>query len=180
MPTPTATGAISVPKRKLAEVLAEAETWQLWCELAYPDAAAADKLIDGIGGTKRIFYPTADSRDLGTLYDRMPLAVIGNGQQWQMPTVAGGAGNYMRPAGQLALIIADRDRYPDSLEASQRDFENRLGDLMDDLAALSGRSDRLAMDLIEQFIPPSLPPEEETDANPGRVWWAAGYLIDWK
>jgi hypothetical protein len=180
MPAPTATGPISVPKRKLCEMLAEAETWQTWCGLAYPDAAAADKLIDGIGGTKRIYFPTADANDLGELYDRMPLAVVGNGTSWTMPTKAGGAGNYMRPNGQLSLIVADIDRYPDNLESSQREFENRLGDLMEDLRNLSGRSDRLAMDLIAQQIAPSLPPEDEQNARPDRTWWAAMYLIDWK
>lgn len=57
---PTPAGPYTVPLHKLAQMIAECAAFQERCGLTYPDALAEDKLVNGEGGLKRIYYPAIE------------------------------------------------------------------------------------------------------------------------
>jgi len=175
MPGLAAEGPLSGPTYKLALVVSESPTLRVACGLAADDAAAADKLIDGVGHAKRIWYPTAPT--LETL--AKPAAIVSrpaDAQHWER--VAGGSQNYLWPRGNLRVTFTDEGRHGRDLELSQRYFDNLVGKIVDEIKDLAGRDDRLTIHTITEEQGPVLP-EEWDEAGQDALYFWASYLFEW-
>lgn len=163
---PTPAGPYTVPLAKLADMLAETAAFQEQCGLTYPDGECLEKLVQGDGGFKRIYYPALDN---DAWKDKLPIAVVAQGDAWRLPRVAGGGRNFFHsPDGTLELILCDIDRAEWSLEAGARTFMNWVGAVLasgdDDrpgLTELSALDDRLSIEEVSQLDPPALSPRDE-------------------
>ncbi len=165
-PIPLPTGPLTTPLSKLAALVAESATFR-----------AAVGAADSTAALTKIHFPC-----LATPYlrDALPCAVLQQGPSWSLEQVAGGSQNWLWPApgSSIRLILADCDRYPKDLEASGVAFLNYCGGVLQDLADLAGRDDRLDVTGIRQEVAPVLPSQEEDKA--GAVWWKASFLIAWR
>lgn len=185
--SPAPLGPLTTPLHKLAQMLSECAAFQTRCGLTYPDAAAEAKLVNGSGGLKRIFYPALEVDAEGRYpLDKVPLAVISFGDDWELPLVAGGARNYTHaPRGALFLELIDACReYHSNLEAGTRDFANFVGRVLAtgdeaepglfDLAALN---DRLTINNISQIERPQLFDDLASEEAKGKRYWMAKFQI---
>jgi hypothetical protein len=174
-PPPTAVGPWLVPLRKLAEVLSESATFRVACGLAADDDEAAEKLIDGVGAARRIWYPTVELERVTTA---LPLAVIEPGGGWTWTQVAGGASNLLWPTrGNLILILADVDRAEGDLMAGMSLFGNFVGQTIAEIAELAAVDDRLATTAISEEIPPFI--ADQADVGAEGSWWRTLYRVSW-
>lgn len=168
---PSPVGPLTVPLAKLADMLAETAAFQEAAGLVFPDGDANEKLIQGLRGKKRIFYPALEETEFR---DYLPLAIIMQGDDWNMAPVAGGSQVWFHgPTGSLELILAAPDRER-SLEAGARAFMNWVGTVIQSdepryperrpgLLDLSGKDDRLAIRGVSQLDKPAISPREEAD-----------------
>lgn len=179
---PQPLGPYTVPLHKLAQMVAECAAFQGRCGLTYPDADAEEKLVDGDGGMKRIYYPALESID--AVLSKLPAAVISESEDWSIPMVSGGARNYSHgPRGALELILMDHDRYSGSIEASKRDFMNFVGltlqsgdDDAPGLFELAALDDRLIINEITQLDPPEMCSRDAQNQYQ-RLYWSARFQI---
>lgn len=154
-------GSFSLAADGLRRLLAESPTWQ--AELRVATAAAASDSIyfrNAVGSARR------------------PLAVISPGARHAWRLVAGGAQNYLRPEGQVALYMArdTADPWLDDLLEAEFDATNFFGSVIDDIAGAAGSDDRLPVVQIELATIEETPEEEWQSV--GRFWFCV-YLFDW-
>lgn len=190
-PDPDPEGPLLVPLTKLVTLIAASPVFRARCGLETDDPDANDKLIEGQGGTKRIFYPAADLSQ----WDVFPAAVVQFGPEWTWDRRAGGHRNFLLTGGSLRLILLDEAKYmpgrgPGDIERSLRDFSIFVGNLFADLASAFGLNDELdgvsirTEDLRDQDGGsmdggPKLCPLTE-EVSRGRAYWHATYLVEWQ
>ena len=122
--TITPTGPLAIPAERLREIVSQSATFQT--EGGFADAAAAKD---------RIFFKDATG-DVDP-----PWAVISTGVVLDLSLVAGGFQNWLRPSGDLVLLLAKRtnpDFYEDLIQADW-DASNLIGGVMIDIAILAGK-----------------------------------------
>lgn len=134
-----AIGPMSEPKEKLVRLVAESQTWQDWCGVVTPEAARAR-----IFRNRAVFLNHALER---------PYAIASWTDDFEYREASGGSKVWLLPAGTLWLYLTDRYRHPDS-ENNLLEFENRVGQVLADLAALAGVDDHLAVRNIKTDTPP--------------------------
>ena len=165
------------PLVKLAEIVSETQAFQERAGLTYQDGNASEKLIYGRFSEKqRIFLPSAPCQ-LQDLLDLMPVAVIQRAQ-FHATTRAGGQQNYVRPFGQLRLILADVDRMG-GIVPSMIDFDNFAGQVASQAYALFAKDDRLDASGIHEWPDGSKLCSETEQFSRGQFYWMTEFLIDW-
>ncbi len=160
-------------------MLSECASFQTAAGLTYPDAAAEAKLVNGDAGQKRIFYPLIPTTAEGLIaLDRVPVACLTWGDDWQLTSNAGGARNYFLggPRGELILELIHTEQYTE-LEASTREFGNWVGLVIQSgdeaapgLVELAAADDRLAINGIRQLDKPQQYERVEEAARGKRFW----------
>lgn len=174
-PEPDPYGPLMMPLAKLATLLAVVPAFQIRCGLSGEDGLGVEKLLDGdYGATKRIFYPVADPREVMVF----PSAELYIGDEFEYSQWAGGEHNYLLPSGAVDMILVDRDRHPQDLERSTRDFLTYVGTLLREMKDQAARNDELAITSIRQKQKPLLCPVAE-EASQGWAYWHAVYSVMW-
>lgn len=172
--TPTPTTPFSDKIHTLGRMLAAAEIFRTQSGLAADDPDAEANLLGEDSDVRRIYYPERDDEELLSLF---PLAIIAPAAGRRYVAIGDGAGTTMvHDRGILLLAVLDEDRTPGdgpfNLEQSGRAFENFWGQVVDQLAAQSGRDwdpddypgetySRLRIAAIEEIQPPQLSAREE-------------------
>lgn len=174
-PAPVPSGPRSTPLAKLVALVAVCPTFRVRCGVTDDDQASAKLIAGDHSSPRRIFFPDVD----WTKHDVFPSAVVQPGPEWRGETDAAGRRHYLKFSGSLRLILLDEDRYGGDMERSLRDFENFLGDLMQDLATRFARNVNLAATAIRLELPPALATDEEVISRGGKAYWSASFLIDW-
>lgn len=163
MPAPIAAlGSFAEPVGKLRSMLANCASWQAGCHASGPAEALESIYLRNAVGT-----------------ERRPLAVITPGFAHRYTLIAGGAQNYLRPAGSVYLYLA-RDTDPPYLEdlvEAEIAAANFFGQVIDDLILQAGEDDKLAIVSVD-LIAFDESPEETWQSPSGRFWFAA-YSIGW-
>lgn len=111
----------------------------------------------------------ADAYDAGEELRRMrPMAVIESAefvyQQYGVDD-----GNNLAAAGALAMIIIDNTRHPADHKQSKADFLDFAGNVIDQMAELSGVGDYAPLSAIDVIGKPLRSPVEDRDADD---WWS--------
>jgi hypothetical protein len=152
-------GPISIPQRKLVELVAESTTFR-----DRVGAVDSDTAMPFIHTPYAAIVPSLDSI-------KKPCAVVCS-SAWGLKRVNN---TFLRPDGcVLTLTFAAEDRYPDNIAWSQTDFENFCGGVIADLAALQGVDDRLAIDSIRRSL------ESSTSDEPlvkGGWYWISVFEV---
>jgi hypothetical protein len=91
---------------------------------------------------------------------------------------ASGGRNLLRWSGQLDVLIADNDRFPDDLQESQIDFETYLGCVMDDVRRYAAEDDKLAVSAIDVVEPAAY--SNLIDLPSVTPFWIAKFRVDWE
>ena len=178
-PTADPEGPLLTPLTKLAELVASCPTFRERCGLDADDPDAYEKLLEGKHGSKkRIYYPMCDLAQASN----DPLVTIAWGPEWAWQVDAGGARHYLKCAGKLWMAIHDKDRYPNDIETSARDFATFVGNFIAELASNFGWDDELTGDRIMQA-----PIGPNDDGGPkfspliqgGPPFWSVFYFIHW-
>jgi hypothetical protein len=193
----TPTGVLSVPKAKLAAILAASGTLQAWFGGApegpdyFFDSFAGGEFdcqsgdaFDALCGSvpdplDKIFYSFLEEADAEQMAALRPFAVV-LWDHFQMRQIAGGGRNLLWPRDpQLRVILTDND--PVQPEAtggvataqqiieSDTIFENLLGGVIGDIANLAAVDDYLAITAIDLDMP--------LTRNPPKDWAAAGSYL---
>jgi hypothetical protein len=157
-----AAGPISIPVRKLVELVSQSTTFQTRCGVS--SAAAAYEFIH---------HPELRANGLWEISG--PLAVVG--------TVNFGISRVdnklLRPSGcSLALLLTDDDKYPDRPDWSQIYFENFIGQVAAEIAALQGTGTNLPIDSINLMESKKTGPENQTP-DQRNVYWLAFFEVNW-
>jgi hypothetical protein len=161
-PSIAAAGPISIPVRKLVELLAESTFFQA--------RVGASSKTDAY---PYIHHPELHAKGLYEI--KGPLAVVGTAG-FSLSRVDN---RLLRPSNcSLALVLSDDDRYPDSPERSQTDFENFVGQTLAEIAGLQGVDTRLPIDSIHLADSRKI---GVTAATPGQrnVYWMAMIEVHW-
>lgn len=155
-----ALGPISVPVRKLVELVAESATFQT--------RVKADSVEEAM---KFIHHPHLRANGFEEI--KGPLAVVSSQPcTWERVDA-----NQLRPTGVLVLTLSNDDKYPEKSDWSQIDFENFCGQVIQDICELQGKNTRLTIDSIVQSIPASL--SHPTAAGPDQrsAYWISTFEI---
>jgi hypothetical protein len=142
------TDPLSHPLGLLATHIANTSTFRTWCGLPAEDAASTDKIRDGLGFPRRIYWPAYYESlvDVVNLLPKMPICVIS-------PPAAGGLAmskltddDAYEHTGTIDVSIMDRTRAGLDLEKAGRLFMKRLGFLMLELQRIDHANDRLGIE----------------------------------
>lgn len=160
-PNPTPLGPLSLSVRKLVELVAESAAFQARCGVATQAAAYA-----------RIWHPDIEMQAMAHFTG--PAAVV--------MTAAFGLARidpyHLRPDGcQLGLLLTDDDQFPRDPLASQTDFENWIGQVVQQIAAIQGTGERLTIDRITMSVPPQH--THPADAGTRKPYWMAVFDVHW-
>jgi len=157
-----ASGPLSTPVRRLAELIAESPAFQQWTETNSQGEALA-----------RVHHPHL--RNNTNLMDvKKPVAVVST-QSFGLARVTN---RQLRPdGGVLRVILSDVDRYPTRSDWSQTYFENQVGQVLSEIAALQGDDERLAIDKITLVSPPML--SRPQVAGQKQPYWVALVDVAW-
>lgn len=172
-------GPLLHPLNRLADMLVLSPTFAELVGEDIDDPNLADKLLRGVGGTKRVFVPEFKSDK----YDLYPAAVIGFGGpgclHWT--SVAGGQQNYLRPdRGMVRLtLIGAAEALAGDIEVATKNFARVAGKIVDEINALAARDDFLAIDEADLEIQPLQPSEQEVQSLGHTYCWCS-YLFIWK
>lgn len=168
------TGILSTPKHKLRELVAETAAWRAW--------VGAQTALQA---REKVFYSVLADEVMQAL---RPLAVI-QLADYSLAKVSCGVGNDLWPREpKLRLIVQDNDRAnvqvaqnqidPDLILAGDIEFENRLGDVLAQMAELAAVDDRLAVSEIRMETPIVRNPREDW-ASQGVYMWSS-WLISFE
>lgn len=130
----TATSVLALSKAKLREALSVSPTFQA----ARGVATAADAL-QAIHMAARY---AKDEREFASL---RPFAVVGTEAELDYVQDSGGTKNYLAASGAVYLYLTANDEAPDDPAEGSLIFDNFCGGVMDDLEAIAGLDDRLAI-----------------------------------
>lgn len=176
---PSPQGGFTTPVVRLAEMVADCESFQTAAGLIAPDPDAREKLIyGGLGAAQRIFFPTLELiGELEHLIERLPIAVIQLPTGWGYDKRAGGGRNFLPyPDGELELLIAARDDAPSDVTKGFLGFGNFLGNFVLELNAQSGLSDRLPYERIRLRDTLGKSSRQE-EASAGGGFWSAWFTV---
>jgi len=181
-PTADPEGPLLTPLTNLAELCASCPTFQERAGLTAGDPDAVAKLLNGDEAEKkRIHFPMVDLDQ----HALDPGIVLSWGPEWSWATDAGGIRHHLKASGDLWMGIHDKDRYPNDLETSSRDFTTFVGNFMAELAFQFGYDDGLTGDRIRQAPVgpdddggPKLSPLREGAAE-DQYEWSVFYFIHW-
>lgn len=139
---------LSHPLGLLASHIADTATFRTWCGLPAEAAESSDKLLTGVGFSRRIYWPAyyQSLADVPNLLPTLPICVIS-------PPEAGGLAmskltddDVYDHTGAIDVLILDRSRAGLDLEKAGRVFMKRLGFLMKELQAIDHANDRLGIE----------------------------------
>lgn len=140
--------------------------------------ATSDQAI----AAQHVHYPWLDfDLDGPGLSDRLPFAVIEQGDDVAWETFAGGESNYMQPHGQLLLTFADVDRFPGDQKKSFIDFLNFTEGVIADIAQASAYDSHIVAMRIRQVQKPGMAHPSEPQANGGGLiqYWGCRWAVEW-
>jgi hypothetical protein len=142
-------------------MVAESDAFQARCNVTSADEAMA-----------RIHHPDYS----GPALDEVAgvIAVVYSG-----PLILSRINNKdLRPdSPTLFLLVRDDDRYPNSREWSQIDFENFVGVMVAEIAAVQGQGTRLPIAAIRQVQPSQITPPRA--GGPGKDYWLTAFEVEW-
>jgi hypothetical protein len=196
----TPTGLLSVPKAKLAAILAASPTLQAWFggPIDGPpfffdgftgdefDALTGLEFDDLLGAApdvaQRIYYSFLRSDD-ATMAAMRPFAIV-DWDKFQMSQIAGGLRNELWPKEPTLRVIltdndpiqhADPNGFVTAEEIQEGDiiFENLVGGVLNDLSCMAGVSDNLSITDIDLDIPPTRNPPKDWASDAGSYLWAS-------
>lgn len=145
--TGAATSMVLSPKEKLRELLAESGTLQAW--FGAPGDIEAVK--------KRIHFSYFDDPNLRAL---RPFAVV-MWDDFSMVKIAGGDRNYLWTRdSQLMVMIQTNEPNPKDPDEGDRDFEKKIGLVLEEITDLAGLDDRLAVSAVSLEQCPGRPPRD--------------------
>jgi hypothetical protein len=158
-----AEGLLSLPVRRLAELVADSRSFRLAVGAATP----ADAL------KTRIHHPHVRMQ-LEDNQIALPLAVITR-SRFRLRRVA----TYMmRPEDcALDLILRDWDQVPERTDHGQLRFDNWCGNVISEIAELQGRDGRMAIDSISAAEPSKV--SSLKTLGDGQPFWSAAFEIVW-
>jgi hypothetical protein len=163
METIEAKGPISIPVRKLVELVAESMYFQQRVK-----ANSADEAM------QFIHHPHLRASGLEEI--KGPLVVIST-KAFGLSRVDN---KQLRPEGcMLDLTISDDVKYPDRSDWSQTDFENFVGQMLSEIASLQSEGTRLAIDSITQTIPASINRLPAGGPSQRNAYWITSFDIHW-
>jgi len=111
------------------------------------------------------------------LQSARPFAVVWPADRQDFEMVAGGGQNWLEGHGDVVLILTDRDRHPGAREQSGTDFAGWVDEVLADIAAASGLSDRMTINRI-QLLQRPLRTATKDEPSAGAFWQAA-FVFSW-
>ena len=149
-----AVGPLSVPKEKLLTALLNSGALYTWWN---QPANVAD----------RLYYSMFRVPDMQAA---RPFGVIELTKDFSYEQFSGGDQNYLSlRGGALRLTLTDIDRYPNDIHDGDLFFENNLGLVIQDLAAIAGADDSLTISRISF--------EQTPTRNPPAAWQTEGMYL---
>ena len=117
------------------------------------------------------------SDDPNSLAHARPFAAIWPADPVILSMIAGGTRNWLVAAGDLVLVLTDRDNYPgrENRRKSGLDFAEFVEDVIRDIRNNAGRDDRLDVRSIEPIL---FAHSAERDEPSGGFWHAA-FQVHW-
>ncbi len=166
-PVPVPDGPLTKPLARLIDLVAASPTF-----VARAGGADAAELIEGTGGTQRIYFPEVDLDAL----DVFPAAILEIGDL-EFDQDAGGDRNYLAASGVVSLLLVDKGQYEDDLQRSCRDFLNFAGKTFYEISQMFAVSDNLAGHGMSGFWGPRRDALPTDDGVIDR--WMAGVEVHW-
>jgi hypothetical protein len=173
-------GPLLSPLVNLAQMVAASPTFLTACGLDPMDPNAPLVALGQLDGIKRIYYPEADDnlwKDVTTLF---PLCVIDLGASPRHATrVSAGGMSYLRPDGDLHMVLAQDDQAQGNVQESKAAFARFVGKILGDVEALAGISSNLDIVETEILFGPFTCSEAEQTARNGKLYWWTQIEIKW-
>ena len=157
-----ALGPVSIPVRKLVELIA-----------ASPSFQARVKVTTATDAFGFIHHPELRVSSLDEITG--PLAVVGT-ERFGLASVEP---RFLRPSDcSLMMILSDDDRYPERADLSQIDFENFVGLVMADIALAQGEDTNLTIESMELIETCKSGPEVQ-GVDKRKAYWIAPIVVKW-
>lgn len=166
MPDVTPSGLFSLPVTRLQTLLANSATWQTWTETETAEEAAG-----------RIHLIEADTE--GDNAVDLPCAVIWQGDDFSLYTIATGERNHFADQGSLMLWIEAEipETYRDDPRNTQVWFMNQVGAVLLDMIELAGSNTYLNVTGMELTYGPSESDERKRESIGYRI--ACEFKVSW-
>ena len=111
------------------------------------------------------------------LQNARPFACVWPADRQDFDQVAGGGQNWLAGHGDVVLILTDRDRHPGDREASGTDFAGWVDEVLADIVAAAGLSDRMAITAVKLLQRP-LRTATRDEPSTGAFWQVA-FVVSW-
>lgn len=150
---------------------------RLWHEQLETLLVATESFRERVGKTamiaarEHVFFDTEDIESFDAAdatHDSRPLALI-SGEEFGYQRYGQDSTIHLSAAGVMSLLLIDNPRTPSNYKASKLEFLDFAGNVIDEMAALSGTDDFLPVEAIGVTGMPQRAPYKNRASDD---WWA--------